>query len=120
MPRILAMLAVLLLCVSSSFGIEPTVATANGAVVKANAEVLIVRPRGADGKFEKALTLKIRGTTKVTVLTFRQNKGETVPVQREVEVKDLHPEQVVSVIYTNAGDALVLLSAVALPAAKEK
>ena len=39
----------------------------------------------------------------------------TVPVQREAEVKDLQPEQVVSVIYTNVGDALVLLSAVALP-----
>lgn len=117
MPRIFAIAAALLLWASVTFAAEPapSLATANGAVVKANAEVLIVRPRGADGKFEKALTLKIRGTTKVTVLSFQQRAGQTVAVQREVEVKDLQAEQVLSVIYTNVGDAYVLLSAVALP-----
>lgn len=116
MTRILAIAAALLLWTATTFALEPNVATASGAVVKANAEVLILRPRGADGKFEKALTLKIRGTTKVTVLTFQERAGQTVAVQREAEVKDLHPDQLLSVIYTNVGDAYVLLSAVALPA----
>lgn len=120
MTRILAIVAALLLSASASLGIEPSLATAHGAVVKVNADVLLVRPRGADGKFEKTLTLKIRGTTKVTILTFQERAGQTVAVQREAEVKDLKPEQVLSVIYTNVGDAYVLLSAVALPAGKEK
>jgi hypothetical protein len=115
MSRFLAIAAAVLLWTSVAFGVDPSLATANGAVVKANAELLLVRPRGADGKFEKALSLKIRGTTKVTVLSFQQRGGQTVPIQREAEVKDLQPEQVVSVIYTNVGDAFVLLSAVALP-----
>jgi hypothetical protein len=118
MTRIFAMAAALLLWASVSLGIEPSLATAHGAVIKVNPDVLLLRPRGADGKFEKALSLKIRGTTKITVLTFREQGGQTVAVQREADIKDLKPEQMLSVIYTNVGDAYVLLSAVALPAAK--
>lgn len=122
MPRTrwLAIVVVLLLVVSCSVAAEPSLATASGTVVKANAEVLLVRPRGPDGKFGKALALKIRGTSKMTVLSFQNRSGQTVPVQREGDVKDLQPEQHVSVIYTNVGDEYVLLSVVALPAGKEK
>jgi hypothetical protein len=120
MNRIFAIAAALLLCASVSLGVEPSLATAHGSVMKVNADVLLIRPRGADGKFEKALSLKIRGTTKVTILTFREQGGQTVAVQREADIKDLKAEQMLSVIFTNVGDAYVLLSAVALPAAKEK
>src|SRR5579859_1238875 len=117
--RLLAALLVALLLASAVGAAEPSLQTASGAVVKANAEVLLVRPRGADGRFKDALSLKVHGTTKVTQLTFQKRAGQTVAVQREAAVKDLQPEQVVSVIYTSVGDELVLLSAVAIPA-KEK
>src|SRR4051794_32718919 len=96
---------------------EPPLQAASGAVVKANANVLILRPRAADGKFGKALTLKIRGTSKVTTLTVRMQDGKPVPVQRDASVADLVPEQTLVVIYTTVGDENVLLAAVAHPPA---
>jgi hypothetical protein len=121
MNRLRAVTAVVLLCwfatLSLAADAPPPLLSARGAVVKANASVLIVRPRGADGKFEKAVTLKIRGTSRVTLVSFQKRDGQVVPVQREGEIKELKPEQVLAVIYTNLGDEYVLLSAVAAPPA---
>lgn len=93
--------------------------TAHGAVEKADKESLIVKPRGADGKFQKALTLKVTGTSKVAVLAPQKRDGKVVLTQREAAAQDLAPGQTVAVIYSEAGkDGNVLLSAVAQPAGK--
>ena len=121
MIRLRAAAAVVLLCCVTTLTLAadapPPLLSARGAVVKANASLLIVRPRLPDGKFDKALTLKIRGTSRVTIVSFQKREGQLVPVQRDGEVKDLRPEQVLAVIYTNLGDEYVLLSAVAAPPA---
>jgi len=51
---------------------EPQLVSAVGSVDKAGKDVLTIRPRGADGKFQKAVTLKVTGTSKVSILIDRQ------------------------------------------------
>ena len=96
-------------------GDTPALLTASGTVSKAGAESLTIRPRGQDGKFAKALTLKVTGTSKVTVVTQQKRGGKLVFVQRDADAKDLEANQQVAVIYSS-GKTPVLLSAVALPA----
>lgn len=93
----------------------PPLLTATGVVVKANANALLVRPRLPDGRFDKALALKIKGTSTATLLRTRAGSGGAVLVQQETPIRDLQPNQAVAVIYTNSGDDLILLSAVARP-----
>ncbi len=93
--------------------------TATGTVEKADKEALTIKPRGADGKFQKALALKVTGTSKVAVLSPQKRDGKVVLTQREAAAADLAPGQAVAVIYSEAGkDGAVLLSAVAHPAGK--
>jgi hypothetical protein len=95
----------------------PALLTATGVVEKADKESLTVKPRGADGKFQKALVLKVTGTSKAAVLAPQKRGDKVVLTQREVEAKDLTAGQVVAVVYAEAGkDGAVLLSAVAHPA----
>jgi hypothetical protein len=95
----------------------PPLVTAGGVVDKADKDTVVVKPRGADGKFQKAVTLKVTGTSKVSVLTPQKRADKVVLTQRDVEAKDLVAGQVVAVIYAEAGkDGPVLLSAVAQPA----
>lgn len=94
----------------------PALQTASGSVDKASAESLTIRPRGADGKFQKALTLKVTGTSKVSVLTPQKRADKMVLTQRDAQAKDLAPGQIIAVIYAEAGKDAVLLSAVARPA----
>ena len=91
----------------------------SGAVTKANDELVIIRPRGPDGKFGPAVTLKVRGTTYVTTLTSREARGKLVPVRKETKVKDLLPEQIIVALSTVADKDQVLLSAVVQPAASK-
>jgi hypothetical protein len=95
----------------------PALLTASGTVDKADKESLVVKPRGPDGKFQKTLTLKVTGTSKVAVLTPQKRAGGVVLTQREIEAKDLVSGQTVAVIYAEVGkDGTVLLTAVAQPA----
>ena len=95
---------------------EHSLGTATGAVEKADKENLTVKPRGADGKYQKTLSLKLTGTSKVTVLTPQKRADRVVLPQREIEAKDLVQGQAIAVIYTESGkDGPVLLSAVAHP-----
>jgi hypothetical protein len=95
----------------------PALLTASGVVDKADKESLTVKPRGTDGKFQKALTLKVTGTSKVAVLAPQKRGEKVVLTQREIEAKDLVTGQLVAVVYAEAGkDGPVLLSAVAHPA----
>jgi hypothetical protein len=89
-----------------------SLAAAHGQVVKADADAVTVRPRGADGRFEKELVLQVTGTTKVTQLTVQTRGGKPVAVQQDTDAKSLQPQQEISVIYAPVGDGLVLLSAV--------
>ena len=97
---------------------EPTLATAHGVVNKVSKDTLSVRPRGADGRFEKELTLRLTGTTKVTSLTVQARGGKPVPVQQDADAKDLKAQQAIAVIYTEGPSGPVLLAAVVLPAGK--
>ena len=58
-------------------GTEPTLHTASGSVDKAGKDSLTIRPRRADGKFQKAFALKVTGTSKISVLT-PQKRGDKV------------------------------------------
>jgi hypothetical protein len=88
-------------------------ATAHGVVEKVEKESLTLRPRSADGKFQKNLTLKLTGTSKVTLVTLQKRAGKMVPVQKEIEPKELQPNQGLAVIYTPEKTGGVMLSAVA-------
>jgi hypothetical protein len=97
---------------------EPTLAVAQGVVDKADKDTLMIKPRSADGRFQKAIALKLTGTSKVTVLTPQDRKGKVVLTQRDADAKDLTAGQTIAVIYTEAGkDGAVLLSAVVQPTA---
>jgi len=92
---------------------ELVLQTASGTLDKAEKDSLTVKLRGADGKFQKALTLKVAGTSKVTVLTPQNRGGKVILTQRDADVKDLSSGQIIAVIYTESGkDGPVLLSAV--------
>lgn len=92
--------------------------TATGIVVSANSSVLIVRPRNSEGQFGPALTLKVRGTSKITTLTTRKTGGKVVPVQNDADVSAARKNQVIAVIYTTMDGDRVLLSAVVQPASR--
>jgi hypothetical protein len=84
-------------------------------VKKATANVLLVTPRGPDGRFGKTLALRLSGTSKVTVVTSQTRSGQVVVVQKDAELRDLQPNQPIAVIYTIVQDEAVLLTAVAQP-----
>jgi len=93
-----------------------TLHSAGGTVVKANASTVIFRPRQPDGTFGKAISLKLRGTSKATVISVQSRNEKLVLVQRETECKDLEPNQAIAVIYIYLEREPVLLSAVVQPA----
>jgi hypothetical protein len=119
MPRLVLTLAFLfsasLLSAQDKKGTdEVSLATTAGVVDKADKDALVVKPRGAEGRFQKTLTLKVTGTSKVSILVPQKRGDKVVLTQREAEAKDLTSGQVVAVIYADAGkDGPVLLSAVA-------
>ena len=95
----------------------PTLVTASGVVDKADKESVVVKPRGADGKFQKTVTLHVTGTSKVTILTPQKRADKVILTQRDADAKDLVAGQAIAIIYADAGkDGPVLLSAVAQPA----
>jgi hypothetical protein len=95
----------------------PALLTTSGVVDKADKESLTVKPRGADGKFQKTLVLKVTGTSKVAVLAPQKRGDKVILTQREVDAKDLVAGQVIAVVYAETGkDGSVLLTAVAHPA----
>ncbi len=98
-------------------GSEPPLLSASGTVDKADKDVLTIKPRSADGKFQKSIALKITGTSKLAILTPQKRADKIVLTQREVEAKDLVPGQTIAVIYSEPGkEGPILLTAVAHPA----
>ena len=92
------------------------VETADGTVSKVGKETLAIRTRGPDGRFGKAVTFKVTGTTKLTTVTAVERAGKAVAAQRDTDLKDLQPNQPIAIIYTKVGDSPVLLAGVAQPA----
>jgi hypothetical protein len=125
--RALALLTLLVVCVGSATAQDkkaadeaPALLTTSGTVDKADKDALVLKPRGTDGKFQKAMTLKVTGTSKVAVLTPQKRGDKVVLTQREIEAKDLVAGQAVAVIYAEVEkDGPVLLTAVAQPAPKK-
>jgi hypothetical protein len=94
----------------------PTLLTAQGTLERVEKDTLTIKPRGADGKFGKSLVLHLTGTSKVATVIPQTRDGKPVMTQREIEAKDLKPDQAIAVIYIG-GDNPVLLSAVVTAAA---
>jgi hypothetical protein len=95
---------------------QPTLTTASGVVDKAGKDSVTIKPRGADGRFQKTLTLKVTGTSKLSILTPQKRGDKVVLTQRDTDAKDLTTGQAIAAIYAEAGkDGPVLLSAVVLP-----
>lgn len=111
----LALLAVVLV-VARAAAEPPPLLMAQGTVEKAERDTLTVKPRGPDGKFGKNIVLKITGTTKVTTLLPRMQKGTLVITQKDTEAKDLQAKQAIALVYTMVKDKPVLLAAVVQPA----
>jgi hypothetical protein len=95
----------------------PPLLTAHGAVEKVDGGRLTVKPREPDGKFGKSIVLKVTGTSKVTTLMPRMQKGAIVLTQKDTDVKDLQAKQAIAVVYTMVKDSPVLLTAVVHPPA---
>ncbi len=111
----LALLVLVVMAARVSAADPPPLLTAQGAVEKADKESLTVKQRGTDGKFGKNLVLKITGTSKVTTLVPRMQKGNLIVTQKDTEVKDLQPKQTIALLYTMVKGSPVLLSAVVQP-----
>jgi hypothetical protein len=113
--RSLLVAAALLLAAPVAPAAPPTLAAAHGSVDKVEGDTLTVKPRGADGRFGPALTLKVTGTSHVTVLAVQERAGKPVLTQRDSSARDLQPGQEVAVIYAAPAGGMVLLTAVAQP-----
>src|SRR5579883_677864 len=96
----------------------PSVVMAQGTIEKVTKDAVTIRPRNASGQFEKAVTLKITGTSRISTLTTRKSGGKQVLVQRDTEAKELKAKQTIAVIYASGATGPVLLAAVVQPAAK--
>jgi hypothetical protein len=119
--RSLVSLGVLLLLVRAAVAADdaPALLTAHGSIDKVDKNTLTIRPRNAEGRFEKSLALRLTGSSTVSTLTVHKRGGKAVVVQKETAPRDLQPGQAVAVIYTAGPDGAVLLSAVVQPAAEK-
>jgi hypothetical protein len=110
----LPLAAVLFVIVLAPALAEPVpVTTAHGKIEKVDKETLVFQPRDESGKFGKAVTLHLTGTSRFTTLSTRMMDKKVVFVQKDTEAKDLMPGQHIAVIYaTIKGQDPVLLSAV--------
>ena len=120
MPRYRLGLAglVCLLAVGFVCAAEPTVVTVHGLVEKADKTGLTFLPRTEGGRFERSITLKLTGTSNITMLTTRKQGKKMVLVQKEADVKNLKARQPIAVIYATGSEGPVLLAAVVQPVVK--
>lgn len=97
---------------------DAAVKMARGTVDKVEKDQLSVRTRNADGTFGATLTLKVTGTSRLSLLTVQMRSGKPVNVQRDFDVKDLKAKQPITMIYTAGPAGDVLLAAVVQPEEK--
>ena len=93
----------------------PPLLAARGTVDKVARNALTVRPRGPDGRFDRAITLKLTGTSKVATLQLRSDK-KVVVAQKETDPRSLVAGQDIALVYTAVKNDLILLTAVVHPA----
>jgi hypothetical protein len=86
--------------------------TAQGVVEKVEKDTLTVKPRAKDGRFEKTLTLKLTGTSKVSTLSMQTRGNSAVFVQKDTDPKALQAGQPITLVYATGKEGDVLLSAV--------
>jgi hypothetical protein len=96
----------------------PPLLTAHGTVDKVSKTSITLRPRSAEGKFEKALVLKVTGTSRLTTLVPQVRAGKTVLTQKDTDLKDLEAKRTIAVIYTKVKEGNVLLVGVVQPSGK--
>ncbi len=118
MFRTAAALVFLMIVTPFTLAADLPLLVAHGKVDKVDKDTLVIQPREAGGKFGKAITLKVTGTSKVTTLGSRETGGKTVLMQRDTEARDLTAGQEIAIVYSTLKDGNVLLSAVAQPASK--
>jgi hypothetical protein len=111
-------LALALACMAQSadFALQ----SAHGVIDKASKDSLSFQPHGADGKLGKSVTLALTGTSKITQVTLEKRGGKMVPVQKDIDAKDLVAKQSIAVIYTDEKSGHILLSAVVQPPPETK
>jgi hypothetical protein len=112
LPLVCVALLSLMLTGLSSGQAPVFLATAQGEVDRVEKDSLTVRPRTAEGRFAKSLTLRLTGTSKISSVAEQKRAGKTVLVQKDVEPKTLQPGQRLALIYAPDKDGGVLLSAV--------
>src|SRR5256885_7689875 len=100
---ILAVLAALLVAWSGVAADPPPLSVAEGKVHKVEKDTLSFQPRGMDGRFGKAITLRITGTSKLSSVSAQERAGKPVLVQREINASDLKANQLIAVIYSGTG-----------------
>jgi hypothetical protein len=104
--------------VATADAAAPNVATAHGTVVGSDKSSLTIKPRSANGKFDKEMILQITGTSHVTQLSYQTTGGKTIAKQLDADAKDLKADQAIAVIYTKLDSGPVLLSAIVVAAGK--
>jgi hypothetical protein len=112
-------LALVALLTARSWADPLPLSVAQGEIDKLGKDSLTVRPRDKEGRFEKSITLKLTGTSKVYTLVPLTKAGKTVLTQRETDPKDLQAKQPIAFVYTTLPEGAVLLSAVVHPAEKK-
>ncbi len=119
-PRVALALVVLCVACGVSRAADQPLLTAVGLVEKAGRDTVTIRPRGPEGRFQKGLTLRVTGTSKLSILIPQNRAGRVVLTQRDLDPGDLAPNQTIAVIYTPGASGragAVLLAAVVQPAA---
>src|SRR5262249_49557703 len=93
----------------------PALLIAKGIIEKVDKDSLTILPREAGGKFGKGVTLRLTGTSKLSQLTMEKRGGKVVPVQRDIDAKELHTKHGIAIIYTTGAAGAVVLAAVVQP-----
>lgn len=116
MRPILTSLFLLFAAALSAQAQAPNISIVQGTVEKAEKGSLKI---STGDRPKRSLDLKVTGTSNLHLLAPQKRADKTIVTQREVNVADLEPGQVIAVIYTIVDGDKVLLSAVAKPAEKE-
>lgn len=91
---------------------SPEVQSGHGIVEKIEKDVLTIKHRSTDGKFDKNLVLKLTGTSRLSLLSTQKRAEKIVLVQKDIEARQLTEKQQITVIYATNDKDHVLLAAV--------
>jgi hypothetical protein len=116
MARVKLLLSALLLGICGLvLAQEVPLINGRGVIDKVEKGSITIRPRGAGGQFEKAITLKVTGTSSFTQVGTRKTKAKVIVTQKTLKSGDLAAKQAIAFIYTTEGGTPTLLSGVVQP-----